>query len=154
MADPVDGKRLKAVFRTGDDGSKEPVPGMWYDSARSDICSWVTASDGTTRCMPFDGTDGNVSPYFLDAACTQPLAVINGCSTPKYGVLLTFSDCGASQYHFFPFGALVVPTPSSVYAVSASATCAVASPPSETPLYTLGPEIPPSAFVSATLSHD
>jgi len=48
------GSRLKAKFRTGSDGSKEYLEGLWWDSERSEDCtvSPYVMTDGTYRCLP------------------------------------------------------------------------------------------------------
>src|SRR5215212_7630887 len=51
-ADPTNGARLKAKVRTGEDGTKEYISGIWYDAERQEECAFTTAADGKERCMP------------------------------------------------------------------------------------------------------
>ena len=51
-ADPADGTRLKATYRLGADGFKEYVTGVWFDSQRSETCTFTPAGDGQQRCLP------------------------------------------------------------------------------------------------------
>jgi hypothetical protein len=70
-ADPVSGSRLKAKYRVAEDGSKEHLPGAWYDSMRGEDCVFLHASDGKERCLPV--FRGQVS-YYTDPACSVPVA--------------------------------------------------------------------------------
>ncbi len=89
-ADPESGSRLKASYRIADDGSKEYVPGSWYDTQRQEACSFATAADGKERCLP----DGAAVSAFSDSACTVGIAAVKtGCAAPKYGVTASQDAC-------------------------------------------------------------
>jgi hypothetical protein len=86
----VSGPRLRAKYYLGTDGSKQ-FHG-WYDSQRQEDCFYVTATDGTRRCMPVDYS-AKFGSYFADAACTQPLAVkVSACAVGKYATRTTAPD--------------------------------------------------------------
>src|SRR5664280_530267 len=104
------GSRLKANYYVGTDGSKEFIG--WHDSQLGVDCSFVLASDGTTRCMPL-GTPSAVAIInvaFSDSACSQPVAQVNkGCSAPKYGYSGGTSVCDRS-YVIYQLGSAYTAT--------------------------------------------
>ncbi len=72
------GSRLKVRTLIGEDGSRQPAG--WYDTQLETECSWRTASDGQTRCLPI----AIPTIYFADAACMQPIAQLPCQSSPSY----------------------------------------------------------------------
>lgn len=150
-ADPTSGSRLKAQYRLGDDGSKEYIAGSWFDSQRSEVCSFGPAADGTQRCMP----DGAVASVFADDTCQSPLLMLeSSCTAPSYALQIAPSTCDANPgaIHVFSVGAAT--TPSTLY-VQAGSTCYQAgTATSGFTYYAVGAEIPPSSFVGATNQHD
>jgi hypothetical protein len=147
-ADPASGSRLKAKFRTGDDGSKEYLSGVWYDSERQEDCIFTTAGDGKERCMPPSQATLTV---FSDAACTQPIAVGSAACPPKYAMMPEQASCGASLLRAYAIGAAA--TPAKVY-VSAGGSCFEAGPadPSAS-YYQVGAEVPASSFVGSAVQY-
>jgi hypothetical protein len=131
------GSRIKARTLVGDDGARSPAG--WFDSALSVECTWRRmTNDSTTRCVPAFAA----SSYFADSACMQPLVLASSCSLPQHGAIT--DGCGGVR--IFPIGAPV--SPPLVYFFSG--TCVnVAAPAGQ--FYSLGAEMEPDAFVSATL---
>jgi len=150
-ADPVSGNRLKAQYVVGDDGSKEYVAGVWFDSQRNETCAFTAASDGMERCLP----DGSTISAYSDSSCTMPLlAVPTGCSMPAYVLGADSSTCGqgATGTHVFAVGAAATPT--SLY-VKSNTSCFAAGPAATGfSYYAVGTEVPATSFVSATTHHD
>ena len=151
-ADPIDGSRLKARYRVADDGSKEYLSGVWFDSQRNEVCTFTTAADGTERCLP----DGVVATVFSDAACTMPvLMTVTGCAGPPYALTVDGASCGnpVGVTHVLSVGAGV--TPSNLYVQAGGSNCiSIGPPPSGYTYSSVGAEIPATSFVAATLGHD
>ena len=153
-ADPVSGARLKARFRTGSDGSKEYLPGSWWDSQRGEVCSYSRAADGADRCLPEALAGVNSYPGFKDAACTVSVTIVSatgydgGC--PKKYVAMPTDQvaCGA--------------TGSTLYEVSPplgtwyfGPDCSpMSDPPGHPVTHFAGSIVPPGAFVTGTVDHD
>ena len=148
-ADPESGSRLKAKYRIGDDGSKEYLSGVWYDSERQEDCSFATAADGKERCMP---TSQLTVTFYGDASCSQPLAVGSPSCAPKYAMTFEPSACSAGTVHIYAIGATA--TPSKLY-VNANGTCMNAGPPDPaSTYYQVGAEVAASSFVGGSSQHD
>jgi hypothetical protein len=164
QADPYQsGTRLKANYWAGSDGSKQFTG--WHDSQRKEDCSFTNAADNTTRCMP---NNAYSSTFFVDSACSQPVYVSGDCNpVPGYvtsaALTSTFPSAGYNA-HIFPI-ATPTTTVTAAYEITILSdggcngpyhlTCTavtgwttMAQPPNI--VYTLGAEIPPSAFVQAT----
>jgi len=147
-ADPVSGSRLKAKFRTSDDGSKEYLSGVWYDSERQEDCVFATAADGKDHCLP---PAESTLTLFADAACMQPMAVGSPGCAPKYAMMPESSSCGKALVHVYAIGATT--TPSKVY-VSAGGSCLEAGPADpNAAYYQVGAEVPASAFVGSSVQY-
>lgn len=148
-ADPTSGSRLKAKYRTADDGSKEYLSSLWYDSERQEDCTFATAADGKERCMP--SSQATIT-FFADEACKQPLAVGSASCAPKYALTFEPSTCSSPVVHVYSIGATT--SPSKLY-VSANGTCINAGPADATSVYyQVGAEVAASSFVGATVQHD
>ena len=169
QADPnQSGTRLKVNYYAGADGSKQTYGNM-HDSMRKEDCYFQTASDGTTRCFPLP----TPMSYYSDAACTLGLVLLSNCAgtlKPAYvsGAILPSTYPGPA--HLFPLGnattvatayqlSVIATAPDAgvcgsaglVYTcvpVSASTWAATTA---NATVYAVGAEIPPSAFVQATL---
>ena len=150
-ADPTSGRRLKAQYRLGDDGSKEYLPGTWFDAQRNEVCAFGPAADGKERCMP----DGAVVSVYSDAMCQTPLLMItSSCAAPAYALVQDASTCDstAGATHVFAVGATTTPT--TLY-VQTGTSCFAAGPAATGyTYYAVGAEIPASSFVSATRAHE
>ena len=148
------GSRLKAIYYLGADGSKYTLPNQWYDSQRSENCSFRTAADGNLRCLPYSGAA--VGNYFADAGCTQQLVSSlagSGCAVPNTATTSptnTAVSCQLSGYVVYQVGSLFT---GAAYSGTPS-SCSKAVVPSYYALYSLGAQIPASSFVAATLQTD
>jgi hypothetical protein len=150
-ADPQNGTRLKATFRTADDGSKEYIAGSWFDTQTQENCSFLLASDGKQRCLP----EGAPASTYSDAACSTPvIAVATGCTSPKYAITASASTCDAAGagLHVFPVGAETTPT--SLYINTGSSCFSLGPPTTGMSYYAVGAEIAASSFLAANTSHD
>jgi hypothetical protein len=152
MADPTDGSRLKAEYRIADDGSKESISGVWFDSMRNETCSFGTAADGTDRCLPTGAVAAALS--YSDTNCTmQVVSVVSGCAQPPYiavPVAVSATSCSEAGggTHIYSVGAAT--TPAALY-VSAGGMC---FPLGQVPMasyFTLGNEVAPTSFVGSTM---
>jgi hypothetical protein len=152
-ADPAtSGSRLKAMYRVGDDGSREFAG--WRDSARNEDCFFQTATDGTTRCMPTTGA--TVAGYFADAGCTAPVAYLptstGGCaSPPKYARSSETLACGIYAVKLATLGSAF--SGSTVYAKGPT-SCIATAPIAGFTYFNVGSDIGPAAFVQATIAID
>jgi len=148
------GTRLRAVYRTANDGSKEYLAN-WWDSQRNEYCWFIQMYDGSSRCLPYgaDPTNGQINytgvgTYYSDAGCTSPLAVTGTCTAGlKYAI--ENSSCPQSV-KIYSLGQQFT---DGVYTKSGT-SCNSATISASYTLYALGPEVPPSSFVSATVAHD
>jgi hypothetical protein len=142
------GSRLKVQYYAGADGSKA-FAGM-YDSQRNEACSFVTAADGSTRCLPVAAPSASLGVYYADASCSSPLAyAASGCTSPLYGNEFVSAACsGQGMYHIFQLGPAV--NPPMVYLKSGT-VCAAQQPTTAFVYYTVGPEIMPPSFAAGTL---
>jgi hypothetical protein len=150
-AEPQSGTRLKAVYRVADDGSKEFVPGAWFDTMRQENCSFVRAADGKDRCLP----QGLGASAFSDSACTKPIvATASGCAAPKYALGAVEDTCseGPSGLRVFAVGA--VTTPATIYVQSGSQCFPAGAASTGATYYEVGAEIPASSFTAAATKHD
>jgi hypothetical protein len=147
------GSRLKAQYFNGSDGSK--MFSNMYDTKLKVQCTYATASDGTSRCLPTGlGTVSNTN-YYSDEHCSQPvLAIPNVCTTPPPYVVTFGTDCtGTTTFHVFPIGSMITPG-TTLYVGSgsgATGTC-VAFPSKDLKgtIFSAGSELSPSQFVEGT----
>jgi hypothetical protein len=150
-ADPTSGSRLKAEYMIGDDGSKEYVPGVWFDTMRNEVCSFALAGDSQQRCLP----QGGGASAFADASCTMPIiAVATGCTAPGYAVVVDSGTCGqaAGATHVHAVGAAANPT--TLYLQSGGQCFQAGTATAGYNYYAVGAEVPAAAFVSASTKHD
>lgn len=136
------GTRLKVRAVVGVDGSRQQLG--FFDSVRMENCGFVTATDGTQRCLPLESVAADLG-YFSDAQCTMRLFGASCAAVPKYGVRYLNTTCQLS-WDLHTLGAELSPTPTQVFAVS-GANC-VAVPPAAG--YRLFPDtgaVSPSVFV-------
>ena len=104
----ISGSRLKARFRISSDGSKEYLPGEWYDSVRQENCSIVNDKNGIQRCLPIGDAMGSpTTTYYSDSSCLYA-AVISTANCPRKYVVLYGSvvgSCSASMsYQIYQIG--------------------------------------------------
>ena len=141
--------RIVQRFDAPPDGSVAITPrGELHDRARNVDCFIGTAADGARRCLPGSPID---TIYYADAGCTtamMAMTVLTGCTAaPVPAPEETF------QGHAFPVGDALAPA--MVYSKSSDGSCAlVGPPPSYDRFFSLGAEIPSSAYEPATLHTD
>lgn len=75
------GSRLKKIYRTVSDGSKELIEGRWWDSQRNEECTLQEAGTParTKLCLPESG----ITPAALPGACDA--YADSNCSIPATG---------------------------------------------------------------------
>jgi hypothetical protein len=139
---PVSGSRLVPVFLTGEDDSRQFAG--WFDRARNENCAFGLSADGVMRCLPTDSLEARL---FVDAACTQRVVAVVGCTMPKYFIEPHVESCGSKERHRIrePGAKIRPPT---VYS-SAGGTCARVALDPAAVYVMVGREIAPSAFVAA-----
>jgi hypothetical protein len=150
-ADPTDGSRLKAQYMIADDGSKEYVPGAWFDTMRNEVCFFTLGADGKQRCLP----QGGGASAFADASCTMPIiAVATGCAAPTYAIVVDSGTCGqaAGATHVNAVGAAANPT--TLYLQSGGQCFQAGSATAGYNYYAVGAEVPAGSFVAANTKHD
>ena len=154
-AEPTDGSRLKAIYRVAQDGAREPVAGRWWDSARSEECSWRRAADGVQRCLPTDLIP-SASPVFADSGCTQDAVIViraycDGQTPPPYVAAPVIECTPELRSRVLQLGN----TTPTVYNRNAEGACVDLST-AYAPSYAFyrATEVPASAFVGSAVEHD
>jgi hypothetical protein len=171
--DRTSGTRLKARYSQADGGDRitqgfglASVAPRWYDEAMGGECSFQNAEDGVMRCLPrVLGGDS-----FADPACSEPLIMADSCSppdgpdAPRFAGEALFDQGGDLdvcvyndvKVRVYALGAAV--TPAEYYVRSSTDGACTAQPNIEVPpdvhpftFYPRGAEVPPSAFVAASL---
>lgn len=155
-ADPESGSRLKAKYRTGDDGSKAYLPGVWFDSQRQEDCSFGSADDGKERCLPTAESYAALNGYyFSDAGCTVPVAYAGGGCAPKYVIGNGGSGCYGSPTAYtsqiFKVGAKL--NQATLY-IKSGASCTSTPAAATLDYFKVGAEVAPSSFVAGTVMTD
>jgi hypothetical protein len=122
-----------------------------FDSARNETCAVSEWTDGARYCTPFEATGYVV---FADAGCTTPVGLGHvRCpgTAPSYFADFASSTCGESAVSkLFERGAERSGT--QYYRIFDGACSSPLTMSSEEQLFTLGAEVPPSAFVRVTAS--
>ncbi len=116
-----------------------------YDSTRGEACSFAYAADGAVRCLP----GGMFGGYYSDPQCTQQLAgwLTSFCGpTPRYMATFDTSTC-PGRTHLYGLGS---PVSLSVAYIPVSGVCTQVST-SGYEFFTVGAEVAPSSFQSATV---
>lgn len=154
LADEVirPGDRLQPRVMNGADGSRQLW--QWWDTERGESCYFQVASDGQYRCLPMG--HGINDSYYLDPGCSQRIALTQKGTCPGPDALrvatLWEQGCPASV-RVFEIGVLM-PSPS-VYQKNDDGSCTANDYMTESQTYdifSVGPEIPPTAFVAGALS--
>jgi hypothetical protein len=146
QADPsASGSRLKLQYYVGSDSSKAFA--QILDTMTSLPCSYQTAADGMTRCLPTGQASVNPA-FFSDSACSKVAAQgYAGCAAPTYAVGSTASACVTSPTsHVYLVGAV-----SSVFEKVGTTCTAVTGLSASFTFYSLGAEVPASSFVAGSL---
>ena len=142
------GSRLKRRVQVGNDGS-EAFIGWWDDDLETE-CTYLTAVDGSSRCLP-SGPDRvflTDAGYFADSGCTQRALIRSlpddTCpSTPTPRWFLSFDSCQRAtvrQHMTVHHGP--------IYQLS-SGSCVGAARFPETEYRSGGTSVPPTSFVQA-----
>jgi hypothetical protein len=143
------GSRLRRIVIQGADGSKQDDPTRWWDSERSEECSFRKVN-GQQLCLPplVGGVGqgcspgGGIAPGFYSEATCQAASLVTNVvalgSPPKYLYSATSSSglatVGSSQQAYY----------------GCSTTCSAVAQ----TVYKLGADIDASEFVSGTETHD
>ena len=90
----VSGSRLRAVYRTTDDGAREAVG--WFDKDTGERCSFSTAIDGMKRCVP--PPVSNKWIYFVDDVCTKLVYPMGSKEAPLLKVFRVNNISGDKWY--------------------------------------------------------
>lgn len=145
------GSRLKASYYIGADGSKQFK--TMHDSQLGVDCSYLTAADGATRCLP-SGTAA--ISYFADSSCSASIATVaKGCQPAKYAINYSQSTvvCSSYNYAVFQIGAAYTGTVYSGTASSCNAVTAATLTALNSDYYT-ATVVQPGQFVQATVQTD
>ena len=138
-ADPIPGSRLRSVYVSGFDGSKQWVG--WHDTILGTRCAFGATEDGAVRCLPVLAF---AQTGFADASCTVPLMFTSSptCSPkPVYAGLV--GTCGgfakvvrvASQLNF------------TTWYANTGGSCFGINVDPDNVYYALGDEVPLTDFV-------
>jgi hypothetical protein len=106
------GSRLKVRYRLGEDGSREPIPGGWWDSQLQVECSFQLSSDGIDRCLPLAMMiiSGATAPHYSDATCTHQVLEyfppVAGCAVGfSQSYAAKADDTCSTAVHVYTIGA-------------------------------------------------
>ena len=153
---PIDGTRLRAMYRKGEDGSRD-YTGTWWDSALGVECSYQRAADGVERCLP--AMMKIVQTAYLDAACSVPvsesLAPVAGCMGEQAQAYVYKSNPGCSTApHVYPLGPAVAAATPRYFMVDG--VCSPTGTFNDPAVLArpIGAEMPAALFVMATGAHD
>ncbi len=132
---------MRAVV--GGDGSRQQLG--FFDTMRMENCTFVTATDGTQRCLPLESLAQDIG-HFADAQCTMRIFVVSiTCAVvPKYGVRIPSSCPVAWDVH--TLGAELSPTPTQVFGLSGG-NCVAVSPAAGYRLFADRGSVSPTDFV-------
>lgn len=143
------GARLKAKYYAAEDGAVYAA-GAWFDSQLGVNCGFAETTDGKLRCVPF-GDSATVYGDFADAACQQRVA--QSCGSPKYASDIihgTETICAIinSRWQFY---AVAAPIGMGKIFSNSSGSCKEKTKEAGYNYYILGPKVPDSTFVAATV---
>lgn len=134
------GSRLKLRYYEGSDGTVEFV--TWFDTQRSEECQFRPHDDGTYRCIPW--TDATISTLFYsDSGCAVPVSAISKGSIPR--LYIATADALGTKYRIYNRGPIYG---GPIYYGS---PCTLYPSATAFDIYSLGPELPSSLFLSATI---
>jgi hypothetical protein len=148
----TNGSRLKAMYRVGEDGSRQLLS-SWHDSTRNEDCTFSFAADGFTRCLP-SGLNTTAGSYFADAACTKGVAYAGNpiCvpgTAPAYALVIAAATCTvAGGYRVFALSSSYT----SAGAYTRSGSSCVATPfPAGSLFFNIGAEVDLASFVKSSV---
>ncbi|MBW2734449.1 MAG: hypothetical protein JRH20_18840 [Deltaproteobacteria bacterium] len=140
---PLAGERLGPVELVGEDGAKQRL--AFFDTQREGRCSFVQTDTNEWRCMPTHNAAYTSPLYLSEPTCTEPAtSVITGCNQHHVASRTKGDDC-ISRTRLFELGA----TLEQLYRENSAGECVASTAPAD--YHALGPELPPSLFVSASL---
>jgi hypothetical protein len=142
--------RIRSIDYSAD-GVALADPDTLYDTALDTRCEMQVADDGAERCLPIGVSSATAA--FADAACVQPLALVQSGATPpcappappRYAIAETSTACGP-QIAVLAVGAAYS---GAVYELTGGACTPIAAPTGYT-FYAVGEEVPAATFASAT----
>lgn len=147
------GDRLRAVWLAAEDGTRQRVHAIWYDTDLAAECSFVLAGDGVLRCLPAAGA--NTAGLFLSSACAPDTRLfIRSAVACQVGS----PDIGADPGTACPNTTRLFrirPYTGSVWAQGSGGECVAAEPLVGFAYYErVGSELLPTRFVAATREVD
>jgi hypothetical protein len=155
--DWVSGSRIRARVQTTPDGAKAFVG--WSDNQLGINCNFMTATDGTTRCMP--EVVAQVGSYFSDMGCSTAIASsIYPCAPPqlpKYAIayVTIAGTCGMSGGIMWPYQIRAWPVTAAytgtLYTGTPAACNTVTTPPAGYTFYSVGAVVDPTTFAPGSV---
>ena len=143
------GSRLRAeVVRAGDAARFE----RFFDTERNEACSFAQTSPGEFRCLP-----SSMNVAYAEPTCESPsIAIVQSCTrTIKYATTATTITAGCDSHYLVQKVFTVGPAigEGDTYD-TANGTCAIVqrSPGGGSERHALGPEVPLTEFVKATIA--
>lgn len=126
----------------------------WWDGLRKERCNFVVAGDGELRCVP-DVAALDRETTFADPACTEPAvsSTIDSCDSATVVRRRDVTTC-PPRTRFFSLGAELASDGGvvSLYRRAAPGGPCTAQSSHEGRWFRLGPELPPSSFIKATVA--
>lgn len=141
------GSRLRAIWIAAEDGSRERVPGRWYDTELDRECSFALAADGVLRCLPAAGSA--ISTYYLSATCAPGARLFLRLAASCVGE----ADLGAEPSTACPTTTPIFRTRAyagDIWVLGSDGTCSPAEPLAGFTYAERTEELAPAGFVSAT----
>jgi hypothetical protein len=135
------GSRIQLNVTSSADGAR--TLSGFHDAQLDADCYFTVAGDGVLRCVPSPMAYAQL--YYADSSCTQPLAVWNGCDTPRF--VQTTGTCNAT---YNQVGAAFTGTPYEDFGDGSG--CKATTVASSQKLYELGAAIPASTFAAGTIA--
>jgi hypothetical protein len=153
----TEGTRLRNVYFTATDGTKQLNSGYFYDSQLQTYCQAINWNGGPSYCVPNPPVGlPQQLPYpnimFTDAACTQPIAVwSNSNHVSGTPVSYVFRPLSAG-YALFAIGAATT-IPATLYDNEGGASCSAttANPGS---MFNAATQEPDSTMAVIGVTHD
>jgi hypothetical protein len=141
------GSRLRNKYYQGSDGTVAMAFGL-FDTMRNEDCSFGTADDGQTRCLP---SGVYASSYYADSSCSTPLAFDAGCGAVANYILFNGGSGTCSAGYSIAPANLFASAPTTIYTKSGATCTASTNPLPSYRWYRAGAVIPATSFVSATI---
>jgi hypothetical protein len=143
LADPTgstttSGSRLRARYTvtTSPDGAASKVFVGWHDTTLDVDCVFLTADDGSLRCVPSGAGAQIVSPsevdfstFFSDAACKSAMAVSNistffGCAPFLVSIAGgSIGSCTSGSVSYTTYRQTTATLPTTIYTIDSTGAC-------------------------------